>query len=571
MEPAANRSEHRIWNPPWRSDRDCVHVVADELSSMYGRAIRIPDAPSRAGVPARSLFEAAGARAEFATYEEVAQRLMQLGDGSSAVLASRWAGGRNGGHAYLAINEGGQIHLYDPHTRQRSGWPPHWGENAVSRTAVGYLGVHGNPMSPLSVDASLQLRAADAVGHVRGLPADPDFVRRQEEYRAQDPATRHVDSRYAQSLADVIDNPSQASVDQLAEDLSGMYGPYRIRLDDIDRFGNEVLFTGKILHGDTEIGTIQRGFARDAQGDLVAYHNGLVIKDEFTQLRGQGFSKALTAEMERFYVHSGVDRIELQSHDKGTRAWARRGFTWDPDPARLQQSLDRIRDAALQLSPRLSDEARTVLDELVQRLHPDHPRLPELIDIVDLAAPGVADLGERLVDGVKVNFVRYLPSDVATDATPQAHNGFGARLKRLFGMGGDSRSDQDCAHTVADELSAMYGRDVRVAAARSRMGVPAWALFEAVGTRAEFATYDDVAGRLRQLGRRRVGGAGVPLGRRASRRTCLPRDQRGRPDPSLRPPYPTALRVAAALGPRRGHPHRGRIPRCRRQSRALAG
>ncbi len=280
-----------------------------------------------------------------------------------------------------------------------------------------------------------------------------------------------------------------------------MYGPHRIRFDEVDRFGNEVLLTGKILHGDTEIGTVQRGFARDSQGNLVAYHNGLVIKDEFTHLRGQGFSKALTAEMERFYVHSGVDRIELQSHDKGTRAWARRGFTWDPDPARLQQSLDRIRDAALHLSPQLSDEARTVLDELVQRLHPDHPRLPELIDIVDLAAPGVPDLGERLVDGVKVNFVRYLPSDVTTAAPPQAHNGFGARLKRLFGIGSDSRSDQDCAHVVADELSAMYeGRDIRVASPHSPMGTPAWALFEAVGTRAEFATYDDVAGRLHQLG-----------------------------------------------------------------------
>ncbi len=202
VDPAANRSGRRIWNPPWRSDRDCAHVVADELSSMYGRDIRIADAPSRAGVPARSLFEAAGTRAEFATYAEVAQRLTQLGDGSSAVLASRWAGGRNGGHAYLAVNDGGEIHLYDPHTRQRSGWPPHWGENAVSRTAVGYLGAHGNPASPLTVDTALQLGAADAVGHVRGLPADPDFVRRQEEYRAQDPATRHVDTRYAQSLAD---------------------------------------------------------------------------------------------------------------------------------------------------------------------------------------------------------------------------------------------------------------------------------------------------------------------------------------------------------------------------------
>ena len=117
-------------------------------------------------MPARALFEAIGSNAQFATYDEVAERLRELGDGSSAVLASRWAGGRQGGHAYLAVNEGGEIYLVERHSGQRSGWPPHWGENAVARTAVGYLDADGNPVNPLH-DVPLQLAVAEAIGESR--------------------------------------------------------------------------------------------------------------------------------------------------------------------------------------------------------------------------------------------------------------------------------------------------------------------------------------------------------------------------------------------------------------------
>jgi len=229
---------------------------------------------------------------------------------------------------------------------------------------------------------------------------DPDFLQRQGEYHAQDPTTRRVDSRYAQSLGEVVDNAAdEHAARQLAEDLSGMFGPYLVQLEAV-RFGSEIRLTGAIFNGDTEIGTTQAILDRAGDGKLVAYHTGVFIKEEFENLRGHGFSRALTSELERYYVRSGVDRIELWTHDKGGNIWARRGFTWNTDPEKLQVSLNSIKASAATLSPNVSPEARALLDEMVQRLNPDHPRLPEPIDIANLATPNEPDLGRRLLEGV---------------------------------------------------------------------------------------------------------------------------------------------------------------------------
>jgi hypothetical protein len=136
-------------------------------------------------VPARDLFEAWGSATHFATYAEVRDALLQHGDGSAAVLASRWSGGpQQGGHAYVAVNEGGTVHL---HQRvgdhfERSGWPPAWGEHAVDGTAVGYLDRHGSPIEPL-VGHAHQLAAALAVGDLAGEPP-PGSPLTQEQQEA---------------------------------------------------------------------------------------------------------------------------------------------------------------------------------------------------------------------------------------------------------------------------------------------------------------------------------------------------------------------------------------------------
>ncbi len=501
VEPAGDRvGGRRFWNALWRRPPNCAVTVSDELSSLFGRKFSLDATPSRRGVPARALFQAVGSDATFATYDEVEARL--LGDPSLrvAVLTSQWAGGRQGGHAYLAVKVDGQVQLYDPHTRQYSPWPPHWGRHAVTQTAVGYLRTNGDPVGPMTADVPLQLDAADAVGNVQGPQTDPDFTRRQAEYRVQDPATRLVDSRYAEPLGDVVDNASDhARVQQLARDLSGAYGPYRIQFSAVNLPG-EVMLTGDIFDGDTKIGKIQRSFDRDSAGNLVAYHSGFVINETLpdgTPLRGRGFSKAVTSELERFYVNSGIDRIELTTHDKGAFAWARRGYAWDPGARQLQESLDRVKMSAGQLRETVSDEAKALLDQVVRQLDPSNPRLPEPIDLANLATTAEPDLGRRLLDGTGavpgrngVHYVKYLDSAPLTPA----RTGLKGWLQNLFGRDGATRTDADdnCAYGVAGELSTLYGRRFDLSVAPSSTGVPAWALFQAAQSRSQFATYTDI-------------------------------------------------------------------------------
>ena len=356
---------------------------------------------------------------------------------------------------------------------------------------------------------------------------DPEFLQRQAEYRAQDRTTRRVDARYAQPLADVVDNADDMDVArQLAEDLSGVYGPFRIRLE-AERFGNEVRLTGAIFNGDTEIGNIQRIVDRDSAGKLVAYHTGTSLNEDYAHLRGQGFSKALTAELERYYVRSGVDRIEVWTHDKGANIWARRGFTWNPDPQKLQESLTNIKRAAETLSSHVSADARRALDEMVQRLEPDHPRLPEPIEIAHLAAADEPNLGRRLLESVGlrpdggVHLVRHLPVDTEV-LTSQPRKGFRALLQRWFGLGADRQSlgEPDCGRGVVGAYARRYGRDVRVGIPRSRTGLPAWAVFEATGSGSRFATDDEVFAELKRLGPGSSADIGVTLEWWALGRPC---------------------------------------------------
>lgn len=502
VDPAGDRvGGRRFWNVLWRRPPNCAVTVTEELSSLFeGRRFALDVRPSRRGVPARALFRAVGSDARFATYDEVEATL--LGDPSLrvAVLTSQWAGGRQGGHAYLAVKVDGQVQLYDPHTRKYSPWPPHWGRHAVAQTAVGYLQTNGDPVGPMTVDVPLQLDAADAVGNVQGPQSDPDFFRRQAEYRAQEPANRLVDTRYAEPLGDVVDNATdRARVLQLARDLSGWYGPYFVQMK-AENLTRTVQLTGDIFDGDTKIGTVIREFIREPDGTLVAAHNGLHI--DVKELRGKGFSKAVTYELERLYVRSGFDRVEVTTHDKGTFAFARRGYAWNPKPDQLQESLDRVKQSARKLHETVSDEARDLLDQVVSQLDPSNPRLPEPIDLANLATRDEPDLGQRLLDGVAgthsnaVHYVKYL--DTASAAP--ARTGLKGWLKNLFGRDPASRLAADnCAYGVAGELSSIYPGRFDLSVAPSSTGVPAWALFQAAQSRSEFATHDDIEAEL--LGR----------------------------------------------------------------------
>ncbi|WP_445271054.1 hypothetical protein, partial [Streptomyces sp. DSM 41634] len=127
----------------------------------------------------------------------------------------------------------------------------------------------------------------------------------------------------------------------------------------------------------------------------------------------------------------------------------------------------------------MATEAQAVLDCIVTRLEVGHPRLPEPIYLAILATAEEPELCRKLLNNTSVHFVKYLPSPaVAETQTPW----------------------QNCAHWVADVLSARYGRPFLVEVEPSRTGVPARALYEAVGSSSRFASYDQVEASLRRLG-----------------------------------------------------------------------
>lgn len=224
-----------------------------------------------------------------------------------------------------------------------------------------------------------------------------------------------VDTRFAIGLGDVFDTLDPAQVDQLAEDLSGRYGPYRVEFQGAVHGEKTLLvLAGRILCGERPIGRISTHFSRDG-ADMVVCGGFVFVDSEF---RGRGFSTALTAAMEAYYRRCGVDRIESLSIESGAYLWSRQGYTWDLRSGLLQLSLDNIKAAAARLSPQVSEETQAVLAEVVARLEPDHPRRPEPVEVADLATPGEPALGRRLLDGAEVYLVKYLRGRPAAVYTP---------------------------------------------------------------------------------------------------------------------------------------------------------
>lgn len=146
----------------------CAQDANEIITALTGKDAPLAIEPRSTGTPARGLFEARESAAHFATYNEVHRDLLRQGDGALAILASKWSG-ESGGHAYVARNDGGVVHLYEKVGDKivQSGWPPHWGEHAVDKTAVGYLDRQGNPLDPVD-SAPSRLSPADEIGDVAG-------------------------------------------------------------------------------------------------------------------------------------------------------------------------------------------------------------------------------------------------------------------------------------------------------------------------------------------------------------------------------------------------------------------
>lgn len=220
-------------------------------------------------------------------------------------------------------------------------------------------------------DDPRKVEVLPATNPVRRQPPDRD------EYRAMDRATRDADSQYADPLGTVVDaltsNPhDRAAAHQLAEDLSGRYGPFVVSWKSDDRYG-WLIITGEICDGPGEpVGTSDRTFFRDAQGYLVVQNDYLVLEPA---AQGRGFATALYDELEKYYIRSGVDVIKVHAAlDNGGYTWARRGFDWDPN----------------EVGPSFAN-VRHHIDELISapETHPDDQQLLiQMRDRLDEYDPG---------------------------------------------------------------------------------------------------------------------------------------------------------------------------------------
>ncbi|MGC2655623.1 MAG: hypothetical protein WA317_18945, partial [Mycobacterium sp.] len=125
-------------------------------------------------------------------------------------------------------------------------------------------------------------------------------------YRAHDPSTREADPRYADPLGRIVDaianNPfDRKPAEQLAEDLSGRYGPFAVKWESKTKLDAEtgwgvlgdttVFIEGRILDDQGElVGICEQKFSRDADGYLVVENVHLQLVKEAQK---KGFGKAL--------------------------------------------------------------------------------------------------------------------------------------------------------------------------------------------------------------------------------------------------------------------------------------
>lgn len=203
-----------------------------------------------------------------------------------------------------------------------------------------------------------------------GEPLEAALTR--ANYRSKDKTSRGADTRHADLLSDVIDaiagDPQcRTPAEQLADDLSGRYGPFAVDWHSVGS-DTRVIIDGEILSGSGAcVGGSRRSFWRDYVGYLVV-HNDLLWLE--VAARGRGFATAFYDELERYYRRSAVDVITIHATlEDGGYSWAQYGFDWDPRHiavsfANIRRRINVLRNSKVTTADkRLLAEIRDGLDD----------------------------------------------------------------------------------------------------------------------------------------------------------------------------------------------------------------
>lgn len=176
-------------------------------------------------------------------------------------------------------------------------------------------------------------------------------------------------------LPTIIDNSpegqaaAEAARQQLAAVIDGDYGGLNVEVTRVERHfggpeGDNPGLVARIVIRDeagNQVGAADRAMYRDDNGDLVAYHEQLVLEPE---VRGRGFASAFNARLEEYYREQGVTRVELTANvDVGGYAWASHGYDFADEDA-AAGVLDRLRDRLDGLD---DPQVRAQADEVLRR------------------------------------------------------------------------------------------------------------------------------------------------------------------------------------------------------------
>ncbi len=282
---------------------------------------------------------------------------------------------------------------------------------------------HPNPPTPQELlalrtddapDLGARLLAGTRLNGVRWLHhPDPGTVHsaKCDANRLQGTRHRGSDSRTAERLGDVLDavadaEPEQisAQIRRLAADLSGGYGHVAINFTAVETSGSptRVMLEGEVLSDDGHRnGKITLGFDRDSHRNLAVYLGDLALTP---WAQRQAFT-ALCDQWEPYFRRCGGDRVEAQGD---ADVLAELGFTWNL--SQFHQPMFEVRERAIDLvwDSTTTEAARQALNEVLDRLHPDHPNPPTPQELLALRSDDTPDLGARLLTGTRLNGARSL-------------------------------------------------------------------------------------------------------------------------------------------------------------------
>jgi hypothetical protein len=123
------------------------------------------------------------------------------------------------------------------------------------------------------------------------------------------------------------------TIDTLQKTWGSVDAGHTIKLESADAYGGDhVSFTGRIMAGTRDIGSITRSFRRHADGTFEVHHDYFKIEDVKEQ--GSKSGSTMLRQAIQTYERIGVNEVTVDAAWVGRYAWATFGYNWSESTAR---------------------------------------------------------------------------------------------------------------------------------------------------------------------------------------------------------------------------------------------